>query len=162
MNAWKAKLRACRGMTLTELLTAVLILALVAAGVAAGVGASLRVYRQSVLLSDAQTLSSTLSIALMDELRYARDLDPYTVTFTSATFGEGVSVDSNDQGHITIGGKELIGSGAYAGLVVDPGVNYNDATGLFDVSLKICLTNSDGAAGEQLHYVQFFVRPLNE
>ncbi len=160
MKALKAKLSARRGMTLTELLTAVLILALVAAGVAVGVGASLRIYRQSVLLSDAQTLSSTLSIALMDELRYARDPKPDD-TYTSPTFGENVKVETDSDGHVTIGGQKLIGSGAYAGLVVEPGVYYDESTGLFEVSLKICL-NEGGIAGTPLQDVAFQVRPLNE
>ena len=90
----KHKLRSRRGMTLTEVLMALLILSLVTVGMAAGIGASLQVYRQATEASDAQMLASTLSTALMDELRYARDISGTTnPTFTSGTFGENVSVD---------------------------------------------------------------------
>lgn len=155
MKKIRGKLASRRGMTLTEILAAVLILALVAVGVAAGVSASLRVYRQSVTLSDAQTLSSTLSIALMDELRYAREPDGSGVaTFTSSTFGPKVSVGANN-GRVTVGGRELIGSGAYAGLTADAGVYYTDA-GLFSVTVKVC-----HAGGDMIQQVSFSVRPLN-
>lgn len=144
-------------MTLTELLSAVLILALVAAGTAAGVSASLRVYRQSTALSDAQTLTSTLSIALMDELRFARNTaGGGTAVFTSSTFGPNVRVDANADGHVTVGGKELIGSGAYAGLTAETGVYYFD--GLFDVTIKVCRA---GDNGQPIQNVKFSVRPLN-
>ncbi len=157
MSVWKAKLASRRGMTLTEMLSAVLILALVAAGTAAGVSASLRVYRQSTSLSDAQTLSSTLSIALMDELRYARDPGGSgTATFTSSTFGPNVSVETSAEGHVTVGGKELIGLGAYAGLTAETGVYYHG--GIFDVTIKICRANEDG---QPIQNVKFSVRPLN-
>ncbi len=156
MNGWKAKLASRRGMTLTELLAAVLILALVAAGTAAGVSASLRVYRRSTALSDAQTLTSTLSIALMDELRRARDPGGSgTATFTSGVFGPNVSVETNAGGHITIGGQELIGSGAYAGMTAEAGVYYYD--GLFDVTIKVCRADTN----EVLREAGFSVRPLN-
>lgn len=151
------KLRTRRGMTLTEILAAVLILALVAAGTAAGVGTSLRIYRQSVALSDAQTLSATLSIALMDELRYAREPGGTgPATFTSSTFGPKVSVGANDDGRVTVGGRELIGSGAYAGLTADAGVYYTADTGLFSVTVKVCRADSD-----LIRQVSFSVRPLN-
>ncbi len=150
------KLRTRRGMTLTEILAAVLILALVAAGTAAGVGVSLRIYRQSVALSDAQTLSATLSIALMDELRYAREPGGSgAATFTSSTFGSNVSGGA-DGGRVTVGGRELIGSGAYAGLTADAGVYYDADTGLFSVTVKVC-----HAAGDMIQLVSFSVRPLN-
>ena len=112
MRAVREKLRSRRGLTLTELLVAMLILSLVTVGVATGISASLRVYRQATETSDAQMLTSTLSTALMDELRYARDVsgtdDP---TFTSGTFGENVSVEVLD-GLVTVGGEKLLGSTA--------------------------------------------------
>ncbi len=161
MKKIRTKLRARRGMTLTEVLAAVLILALVAAGVAAGVSASVRVYRRSVTLSDAQTLTSTLSIALMDELRYARELTADIngkAVFTSSTFGEAVSVGDDGKGHVTVGNKELIGEGAYAGLTADANATYNAEKGLFKVTLKVCLA---GTNGDMIRDVVFFVRPLN-
>ncbi len=166
MKKLREKLRARRGMTLSEMLVAVLILGLVTVGVSAGVSASLRVYRESTALADAQTLSSTLSIALMDEMRYAQGVQglhndgghsgiEYT-TFTSATFGPNVQVGLDGNGHVTVGGKELIGSGAYAGLEVgDIHVDYG-VDGCFHVQLQI--NRADGG-GKYTH--EFSVRPLN-
>ena len=142
MKQAKNKLRSRRGVSLTEMLTAVLVLSLVTLVVAAGVNSATSVYRRSVALSDAQTLSSTLSIALMDELRYARDVETNgtAVTFTSNTFGEGVSVgtDADGQpGHLTVGGQLLVGTGAYAlNFRADPAVSYDDS-GTFHVTLSI-------------------------
>ncbi len=166
MRELRRKLRSRRGVTLTELLATVLILSLVTAGAVTGVSASLRVYRRSVRLSDAQTLSSTLSIALMDELRYAKNPkgDTGTAVFTSAAYGADVSVGSRE-GRVVVGavdgegrvtdGRELIGGGAYAGLAADASVAYSD--GVFSVTVRIC---SDDTA-DTIQEVSFSVRPLN-
>ena len=62
------------GMTFTETLTAVLILALVTLGASAGISAAMRSYKASVELADARTLCGTLSQAIMDELRFSKDI----------------------------------------------------------------------------------------
>lgn len=154
MRAVREKLRSRRGLTLTELLVAMLILSLVTVGVATGISASLRVYRQATETSDAQMLTSTLSTALMDELRYARDVsgtdDPI---FTSGTFGENVSVEVLD-GLVTVGGEKLLGSTAYAGLRARTAdVTYAD--GVFHVDLTI------GTEDRDIRTVSFGVRVLN-
>lgn len=154
MNVIRKKLRARRGMTLTEVLTALLILSLVTVGVAAGVGASLRIYRQATEDSDAQMLASTLSTALMDELRYARDIRD-DGSFTSDTFGEGSSVAVSD-GRITVGGQELLTDAAYAGLrVKTASVVY--AGGVFQVELTIQGKTED----QDMQTASFAVRALN-
>lgn len=159
MKKVRAKLRAHRGVTLSEMLVAVLILGLVTAGVAAGTSASLRACRESAALADAQTLSSTLAIALMDELRYARDIDSFgDTTFTSATFGPKVRVKTHN-GHVVVGGSgqnnELIGEGAYAGLEVgDAKAIYED--GRFNVTIQV-----DKLDGSGKYDLEFTVRPLN-
>ena len=155
----KHKLRSRRGMTLTEVLMALLILSLVTVGMAAGIGASLRVYRQATETSDAQMLASTLSTALMDELRYARDISGTTnPTFTSGTFGENVSVDVKD-GYVEIGGAKLLSDAAYAKLLVrEIGetklVSVEDD--VFKVAFEVC-----NVAGNGIREVEFSVRALN-
>lgn len=154
MKAICAKLRSRQGMTLTEVLVALLILSLVTVGVAAGVGASVRVYRQAAEASDAQMLASTLSAALMDELRYARDIQA-DGSFTSDTFGEGSSVGVTD-GRITVGGEKLLSDAAYAGLRVKTAdVTYAD--GVFQVELTV----QSGTEDRDVRTASFEVRALN-
>lgn len=154
MSRIHQKLRSRRGMTLTELLAALLILSLVTVGVAAGVGASLRIYRQATEASDAQMLASTLSTALMDELRYARDIQD-SGSFTSDTFGENSSVEAA-YGRVKVGGQDLLTDAAYAGLRVGTAdVTY--AGGTFHVELTILGKTED----QEIRAVSFEVRALN-
>ena len=155
MKAICAKLRSRRGMTLTEVLVALLILSLVTVGVAAGVGASVRVYRQATEASDAHMLASTLSTALMDELRYARDIQA-DGSFTSDTFGEGSSVEVSD-GRITVGGEKLLSDAAYAGLRVKDSITVTYAGGVFHVELTV----QSGTEDRDIRTVSFAVRALN-
>lgn len=155
MKAICVKLRSRQGMTLTEVLVALLILSLVTVGVAAGVGASVRVYRQAAEASDAQMLTSTLSTALMDELRYARDIQA-DGSFTSDTFGEGSSVEVSD-GRITVGGEKLLSDAAYAGLRVKDSVTVTYAGGVFHVELTV----QSGTEDRDIRTVSFAVRALN-
>lgn len=155
MKAICVKLRSRQGMTLTEVLVALLILSLVTVGVAAGVGASVRVYRQAAEASDAQMLTSTLSTALMDELRYARDIQA-DGSFTSDTFGEGSSVEVSD-GRITVGGEKLLSDAAYAGLRVKDSITVTYAGGVFHVELTV----QSGTEDRDIRTVSFAVRALN-
>lgn len=155
MKAICAKLRSRQGMTLTEVLVALLILSLVTVGVAAGVGASVRVYRQATEASDAHMLASTLSTALMDELRYARDIQA-DGSFTSDTFGEGVSVGLND-GYVEIGNEKLLSEAAYAGLRVKDPIAVTYADGVFHVELTV----QSGTEDRDIRTVSFAVRALN-
>lgn len=155
MRAVREKLRARRGMTLSEVLVALLILSLVTVGMASGIGASLRVYRQATEASDAQMLASTLSIALMDELRYARDIQA-DGSFTSDTFGEGVSVGLND-GYVEIGNEKLLSEAAYAGLRVKDPITVTYADGVFRAELTI----QSGAGDRDVQTAGFSVRALN-
>lgn len=149
------KLRSRQGMTLTEVLVALLILSLVTVGVAAGVGASVRVYRQATEASDAQMLVSTLSAALMDELRYARDIQS-DGRFTSDTFGEDSSVGVTD-GRITVGGEKLLSDAVYAGLRVKNPITVIYAGGVFQVELTV----QSGTEDRDVRTASFAVRALN-
>lgn len=151
------KLCSRRGMTLTEVLVALLILALATIGVTAGVSASLRVYRQVTEASDAQMLVSTLSAALMDELRYARNVNGTdSPTFTSDTFGENAAVKVDENGQVTVGGEKLLSSAAYAGLRVEP-LTVKYADGVFHVELTV----QSGRDGRNVRMASFDVRALN-
>ena len=142
-------------MTLTEVLVALLLLSLVTVGIATGVGASLRVYRQATEASDAQMLVSTLSTALMDELRYARDIQA-DGSFTSDTFGEGSSVGVTD-GRVTVGGEKLLSDAVYVGLRVKDPITVNYVDGVFQVELTI----QSGTEDRDVQTVSFAVRALN-
>lgn len=164
MKTIHEKLRSQRGMTLTEVLVALIILSLVTVGIATGVGASLRVYRQATEASDAQMLASTLSTALMDELRYARDISGTTdPTFTSGTFGENVFFDVDNDGYVvvkTVGNDseppKLLSSAVYAKLQIRTAkVTYN--SGVFQVALTI----RSGTEDRDVRTESFAVRALN-
>lgn len=152
----RRKLHERRGTTLSEMLVAVAILGLVTLAVSVGVTSSLRVYRDSVALSNAQILVSTISQALLDDLRFARDIEmdgtSGEVVYTSPNYGLGASVKSED-GRITVGDYELLGSGAYAGLSAGVDVAFQD--GMLHVELEIL----DGSA--TIRTAGFSVRPLN-
>lgn len=152
------KLRARRGTTLSEMLVAVAILSMVSLAITVGVSASLRVYRDSVMLSDTQTLASTLTQALMDDLRFAREIQTDSgggvTSYLSPKGGKDAVVGVNDEGRITISGNELVGSGAYAGLKAEvEGMTYDGET----VSLTLVIRSGD----EDIRTVSVSVRPLN-
>lgn len=150
------KLRAGRGATLSEMLVALAIVGLTALAVATGITASLRVYRDSVALSDAQTLASTLSQALMDDLRYARDIradGSGGLTYTSAQYGLEATVDRNEDGRLSVNGHDLVGAGAYAGLTADVSLDWDGACVAVELSIL--------SGTEPVRTVNFSVRPLN-
>ena len=115
----RQKRNARRGMTLTETLVALLIVSLVSMAVAVGVTSAIQVYHRSVEFSDTQVLFSTLTQAVTDELRYARDVEVREGTndvtsFTSMNYGAGCSFASDEKGQLTVKGRLLVGSGVYS------------------------------------------------
>lgn len=159
MKRLKRKLASRRGVTLSEMLVTVAILGLVTLAVSVGISSALRVYNQSVALSDAQTLSSTLSQAIMDELRYARDMktsaEGALSSYTSMDYGLNAAFATDAEQHITVGGKDLVGSGAYAGLGAGAEISYDSSTQCFTVKLTIY------QGTEALRLNTFSVRALN-
>lgn len=153
-------------MTISEVLITVLIMSLVTIGVAIGVSSSVRVYRDSVEFSNAQTLSSTLSESVMDELRYASGIGEETPnpTFTSTNYGDGISIVTSGDGKLQVripqGASStdypLVGSGAYDGMTAAVEYSYNDAAGVFEVTLTV----TDKSGNE--HENTFSVRSLSE
>lgn len=150
----KNKLRAKRGMTLTEVLVAVLILSLVTVGVAAGVSSSVKVYRKSVQFSESRTLCATLSQAVMDELRYATDIGSQSTnpTFTNQS-GESVAIAAVE-GQLKVGNRALVSTGAYNKMTA--AVEYTYASGIFEVELTI---KDNG--GNTIHSTTFSVSTFN-
>lgn len=155
MKKIRRKLCSRRGMSLSELLAALLIMSLVTIGVATGVSAALRTYRQSVAQSDAQMLASTLTSALMDELRYARDIKTEGPAFTSDTYGENVTVKPSDDGYLCVGDQLLVGKGAYAVTLRAKMTEFKYDGSKFNVKLTIC------EGDKEIRTVEFSVTPLN-
>ena len=157
MNTIQKKLRSTGGFTLTELLVAVVILGLVTLAVSVGISSGIQVYQQSVTLSNSQTLVSTLTQAISDELHYAQNIQVSggNVTFTSKDYGSKVTIDTDADGLVTVGGYALVGSGAYAGMKSALGVSYDTTKQCFEVSLTI----TQGSTTVQT--ANFTVRPLN-
>ncbi len=137
----RKKLRSRRGLTLAETLTALAIFAILSVALVIGTTAAWKVYEKAVVASEARTLRSTLTQALTNELRYARNIHSSggTVTFDSETFGEAVSVDS-ESGKIQIqkGDKkyDLLPEKAYTkGLGAKAEIAYDQ--GVFTVTLTV-------------------------
>lgn len=135
------KLRSRLGMTLAETLTALAIFAILSAALVVGTTAAWKVYQKAVVASEARTLQSTLTQALTDELRYARNIQVAgeTVSFDSETFGVQVSVSATD-GIIQIGAGtkyyDLLPAKAYTkGLKATAEVSYEN--GFFKVDLTV-------------------------
>lgn len=160
MNRLCSKLRDTRGASLTEMLVAVVILGLVTLAVSVGITSALPVYHDSVALSESSVLASTLSQALWDELRYARDVETdgagNVTAFTSATFGPRAAI-GNEDGQITVSGKPLIGSGAYTNFSATASVT-RDAD---DPALLTILLRIQETADSPVWSTEFQVRLLN-
>lgn len=144
MNKVKKKLSSRSGFTLTELLLAVAIMGILFSAIVAGVSSAAHIYRRSVALSDSQTLSSTLSNAVANELRYARNIrvTDGKVSFDSDVFGAGVSIgDSSPAGRVMVGTASrqyaLLSDSAYtSGLSASATVtDYTD--GVFTVEIRV-------------------------
>ena len=158
MSAVK-KLRSRGGFTMVEMLCAVLVLVLASGAMAMEVTFATRTYNDSMATSQAQTLSSTLSTAVKEELRYAEVItagtDGKNVTYSSLHYGDGASFGVNSDGQVTVKGEKLLSSAAYdAGMTASTDITY--INGLF--SAVITVKSSKGA---ELAESTFSVRPLN-
>jgi prepilin-type N-terminal cleavage/methylation domain-containing protein len=102
------------GFTLVELLAAVVILMLLGLILNSGLQMAVHSYQTMTAQSETELLLSTLADAVTDELRYADDVTEQNgvITYTSASFGEGISLTVSD-GQAVAGGKKLLPDGAY-------------------------------------------------
>lgn len=149
----KRKLRSRAGMTLTELLAAIAVLGVLGAGLAAGFPAAARVYREATADAEASVLFSTLSAAVGDELRCARN--PRTDgSYDSDLYGKNVSIAADGDGYLTVGNEPLVGSRTYTGSL-RAGVSIAFEDGLFTVHLSVL---EDGRVRKEKDLV---FRPVN-
>lgn len=146
MKEYMKKIGSRQGFSLSELLMAILVLSIMTVALTAGVSASLRVYRDSVRYAEERTLLSTLSEAVISELRNAKDItdtDKETFTFTSANYGPQAAFKVVS-GKLTLAGRPLIGSGSYSNDTIEVDEkktlikhSRDDKGDLFDVSLVL-------------------------
>lgn len=159
----KRKLRSSSGFTLLESLVAIAILALMLTALGAGTAASVRVYKQSTALSEANILSSTLFEAISDELRFAADITTASgqPVFTSPNHGANVSI-SSDGGRVKIFRSglpvgDLIGEKAYTSLnAAIETLSYS--SDVFAVAIVITDPSQDSAVCSR---AEFYIAPLN-
>lgn len=145
----RRKLRSEEGLTLVELLCTVVILMLLGLMLDTGLQMALHSYQDMTAQSEAQLLLSTLSDALANDLRYARevgtDADGNLETYHSDSYGSGVRLKI-DNGQVKAGGKRVLPAGAYGNGVyrvaprgggTDGFLDVTYADGLFTVKLKV-------------------------
>lgn len=138
---------------------------LLAGILAVGVRVGVKAYVKSVSLSEAQILCSTLSTLVSDELRYAGTITVSAdgkVGFFSQNFGGntggGVSFDTDEEGHVTLGGSQILSSRAYPyGLNASVGLSYKESTKVFAAEIKVF-----SGAGNELAASNFEVKPINK
>ncbi len=158
------KLRSRGGMTLTEMLCAVVIVILLSGLLAVGVRFAARAYRQSMAVSQAQVLSSTLTAAVSDKLRYCGSVSPDGDQIFIRDMG---SVEGDEKGEVfrigadgelLLGENKLLGSRAYPeGLRVGSfRMSYASTEGIFSVSFTVV----DGG-GTELAAAEFEVKRVN-
>lgn len=138
---------------------------LLAGILAVGVRAGVKAYVKSVSLSEAQILCSTLTTLVSDELRYAGTITVSAdgkVGFFSQNFGGnsggGVSFDTDEEGHVTLGGSKILSSRAYPyGLKASVGLRYDESEKIFTTEIQVL-----SGAGNELATSDFEVKPINQ
>jgi prepilin-type N-terminal cleavage/methylation domain-containing protein len=153
----KQKLKSKRGFSLSEMLMVLLIMSLVGAAIGVGISAGARAYIDVTDSSEASILCSTLATELMDELRFAQDIqtgtDDALTSYTSQKWGTNVAIAAAD-GRVTIGGKQILDEEAYTGLQATATVTYTG--GLFHVTIDV-----SRAGGATLQSTTFQIRAIN-
>lgn len=162
------KLRNEQGLTLVEMLCAVIILILLALMLNTGLQMAVHSYRDITARSEVQLLLSTLSDALADDLRYARDVVTDSggtlMSYSSDSYNDGgrASLEINsDSGQVMAGGKRVLPAGAYgngAYRVREMNITYETRAdgSFFTISLKVGQAEGDISAG-----TEFAVRCLS-
>lgn len=180
-NRLKKKLRGSKGFTLVEMTAAVLILVLLVLILNTGLDLAVKSYRTMTAESETELLMSSLSDAIYDELRYARDInadadytggtpsgladtpDPAAAItgnlerYTSVSFGRNTTL-SLQNGQLYASGKRLLAAGAYGNgdySIEQLEITYDKETCVFTVKLTVGGVDNIKAATE------FKIRPLN-
>ena len=160
-----SRLKSSRGMTFMELLCAVLILMMSTALVLVGVNLALTTYRVNMEASEAQVLYSTLTTVISDKLRYCGTVETAEDGTITQIFAQGIGTGSGEafqlteDGKVMLGGKSLLGSGAYPRdlTVSSLTMTYNKDSRLFTVSMEISNQKGQRLAGG----MDFQVKKLN-
>ena len=141
----RKKLQSKYGLSIVELLSAIIVMLLVTATLVIGVRLGVKAYVESVSMSEAQILCSTLTTTISDELRYADTIkvaDDGKITFFSKNFGgtgsEGISFSLNENGQILLGNRAILSKRAYPyELRAAMDLKYDQQSQIFSVNLKI-------------------------
>lgn len=135
------------GFTAIEMMAATVVLMLLALMLHTGLSMALKSYYTAVERAETELLLSTLTGAISDELRFAREAqvagpgDDTLSWYTSERYGRRtvLSVDSTT-GQVMAGTKRLIATGAYGSggyTVTRLDITYQKAQALFTVTLAV-------------------------
>lgn len=141
------KLRDRRGITLTEMLCTVLIVLLLTALLVVGIRFAGKTYTESMRLSEAQELCSTLTSVISDKLRFCGTvtqdenggLTQIFIQNVGSVEGKGDAFQIGEDGQLALGDRHLLGSASYPkGLQVTAfTLRYDASTDIFSVTLEI-------------------------
>ena len=141
------KLRDRRGITLTEMLCTVLIVLLLTALLVVGIRFAGKTYTESMRLSEAQELCSTLTSVISDKLRFCGtvtqdengSLTQIFIQNVGSVEGKGDAFQIGEDGQLALGDRHLLGSASYPkGLQVTAfTLRYEASTDIFSVTLEI-------------------------
>lgn len=151
------KLRNKGGFTLVEMLCALLVLVLASAAMIMEISFATRTYKESMDVSNAQVLCSTLSATAGEELRYA-DGTPTTdvsgnLQFSSIHYGS-AAFSQDENGQVKLGEEKILSPAAYPnGLKGSVELSYKGNA--YTVSIKVT-----SAGGAELAKNTFVVEPL--
>ena len=136
-------LRDRRGITLTEMLCTVLIVLLLTALLVVGIRFAGKTYTESMRLSEAQELCSTLTSVISDKLRFCgtvtQDENGGLTQIFIQNVGKGDAFQIGEDGQLALGDRHLLGSASYPkGLQVTAfTLRYDASTDIFSVTLEI-------------------------
>ena len=158
----RKKLQGKCGLSIVELLSAIIVMLLVTATLVIGIRLGVKAYVESVSMSEAQILCSTLTTTISDELRYADTIkvaDDGKITFFSKNFGgtgsEGISFSLNEDGQILLGNRLILSKRAYPyRLRAAMDLKYDQQTRIFSVNLKIRRGSQTAALAEDTFEVK--------
>lgn len=167
------KLRDSRGLTLIEMLCAVVILILLGLLINTGLNMAVKSYRDITAQSELELLLSTISDALADDLRYAKQVETngdgtlkeyhsetYNTTESQTTTLSVKYTDGDGHyGQLYANEYRLLSSGAYgngAYIVPENGLKITFDHGLFTIDLTVCQREGTLSA-----HTEFTVRCLN-
>ena len=162
------KLKSNRGFSLSELLIALIIVSIMTVALTVGVSSSLRVYQEAVRHAEERTLLSTLSEAIINELRNDAvivDESGIIQEYISQNFGTFNEIQLVE-GEVFAGAKtgdpkRLIGSGSYSNhtlIVKELSITYNKTAGSYTVSIALEPGKKGGASETR----EFSVKPRSE